>query len=102
MTILFLRSKFLRRAFHSHAIADGNIADYLGPMIDISKDWTASDIQQLLETHGLNQRSLARLMHIEPRTVNRWVKGHITPSRITSVALTYLALDLAGKLKLRK
>jgi transcriptional regulator with XRE-family HTH domain len=71
-------------------------------MIDISHNWTATDIRQLLETHGLHQRELARMLGIEPMTVSKWVNDRVTPSRITSVALTYLALDLAGKLKLRK
>ncbi len=42
------------------------------------------------------------MLGIEPMTVSKWVNDRVTPSRITSVALTYLALDLAGKLKLRK
>jgi DNA-binding transcriptional regulator YiaG len=68
-------------------------------MIDLSKDWTGDDIKRMLEERGINQQRLAELLGVRVATVSDWVRGTVVPSRLASVALTYLDKDLAGQLK---
>jgi DNA-binding transcriptional regulator YiaG len=71
-------------------------------MIDLTKGWTGDDVQQLCDQHGLSQRKLASMLGLRPSTVNDWATGKSAPSRLASIALTYVALDLAGELFVRK
>lgn len=69
-------------------------------MIDLSKDWTAEDVRKLIEERGINQQRLAVILGVRVATVSDWARGVVTPSRLASVALTYLDKDLAGELKI--
>ena len=70
-------------------------------MIDLTKDWTGSDVKKMIEEHGITQQQLASILGVRIATVSDWARGVVTPSRLASVALTYLDKDLAGQLKIR-
>ncbi len=71
-------------------------------MVDVTKDWTGAEVQDLLTEFGLSQRGLARMLNLRVMTVNDWITEKAVPSRIASIALTYIALDLAGRMVIRK
>lgn len=68
---------------------------------DLSKDWTGDDVKRMVEKHGITQQHLAELLGIRIATVSDWARGAATPSRLASVALTYLDLDLGGRIKVK-
>ncbi|HVZ38337.1 MAG TPA: helix-turn-helix domain-containing protein [Candidatus Kapabacteria bacterium] len=71
-------------------------------MIDLSHDWTGEDVKHLCEKHGILQRELAGILGVRLATVSDWVRGAARPSRLASVALTYLSKDLGGEVGARK
>ena len=71
-------------------------------MIDLSKDWTGEEVQKLCDQHGLSQRKLAAMLGLRVMSINNWITGKVEPSRIASIALTYIALDLAGELMVKR
>ena len=71
-------------------------------MIDLSKNWTGEDVRHLCEKHGLSQNRLSAMLSLRVMTINSWMTDKVVPSRIASIALNYIAHDLAGELQLRK
>lgn len=71
-------------------------------MIDVSKIWTGDDIKTFLEERRITQKELAQLLGVRFATISDWVRGAVAPSRLASIALTYIAHDLEGELILRK
>jgi len=71
-------------------------------MIDLSKNWTGAEVHKLCEDYATSQRGLAALLGLRVMTINNWITGKVEPSRIASIALTYIALDLAGELVVKK
>lgn len=74
------------------------VAGIFAAMIDLSKNWNADDVRNLCEKHGLSQHKLASMLDLRVMTINNWITGKVQPSRIASIALTYIAHDLAGEL----
>lgn len=74
---------------------------YLRGMVDLSKHWTGEDIQAFIEKHGYTQKQLAQILGVRVATVSDWVRGVVIPSRLASVALTYLDLDLGGRMRIK-
>lgn len=78
------------------------VAGIFAAMIDLSKDWTGAEVQELCDRCEMSQRKLASMLGLRVMTINNWVTGKVQPSRIASIALTYIAHDLAGELILRR
>lgn len=68
---------------------------------DLSRNWTGDDVKRMVEKHGITQQHLAEVLGIRIATVSDWVRGAATPSRLASVVLTYLDLDLGGKMRIK-
>jgi DNA-binding transcriptional regulator YiaG len=79
-----------------------SVVSIFAAMLDLSKNWNADDVRRLCEVHELSQHKLAALLDLRVMTINNWITGKVQPSRIASIALTYIAHDLTGELTLKK
>lgn len=59
-------------------------------------------IRELRQRHDLSQAQFAEMLGVRLATVSDWERGVAEPSGASGVALSYLALDLAGELRIQK
>jgi transcriptional regulator with XRE-family HTH domain len=53
---------------------------------------TKNQLRKLLESNDLTQSAAARELHIDPRTMRRYVLGESPVPRVVELALRYVAL----------
>lgn len=78
------------------------VAGIFAAILYLSKNWTADNVRNLCEEHGLSQHRLASILDLQVTTINNWITGKVVLSRIAPIALNYIAYDLAGELILKK
>lgn len=71
-------------------------------VIDLERIWTGDDVRALREKHDMSQQELGALLQIRQAAISDWERGKRTIDLMTSHLLSYIELDLAGELVIRK
>ena len=61
------------------------------PRLKLPQRVDFSQVVQQLNARGVSQRSIARQLHVQPSTVNRWLHDLVEPSHSHGVGLLFLA-----------